>query len=176
MSLPPLPERLYLAVNRKGLHSRLCKFWPPSLVLKLTSSGPTVEKGLAALDSLYDLRNVIPGLISSSKMEDQEGDFNQARPTDKLTTSLERVLAASSIGTIETVYQCQPPNPPTRNHLPPASPPLHAFVAISIDSTDFRPGLVPYHGPIAQVARSSIGRNKITNSWTVVQGVFGGCY
>ena len=44
-----------------------------------TSSGPTVEKGLAALDSLYDLRNVIPGLISSSKMEDQEGELTQAR-------------------------------------------------------------------------------------------------
>ena len=71
-----------MVVNRKGLHSRLCKFWPPSLVLKLTSSGPTVEKGLAALDSLYDLRNVIPGLISSSKMEDQEGELPQARATD----------------------------------------------------------------------------------------------
>lgn len=48
----------------------------------LTSSGPTVEKGLAALDSLYDLRNVIPGLISSSKMEDQEGELPQACATD----------------------------------------------------------------------------------------------
>lgn len=36
-------------------------------------SGPTVEKGLAALDSLYDLRNVIPGLISSSQLSDQDG-------------------------------------------------------------------------------------------------------
>lgn len=42
------------------------------------SRGPTVEKGLAALDSLYDLRNVIPGLISSSNMQDQDGELNSS--------------------------------------------------------------------------------------------------
>lgn len=45
-------------------------------------SGPTVEKGLAALDSLYDLRNVIPGLISSSKLPDQEGEFSVPQRSD----------------------------------------------------------------------------------------------
>lgn len=38
-------------------------------------SGPTVEKGLAALDSLYELRNVIPGLITTSDLGDQEGEL-----------------------------------------------------------------------------------------------------
>ncbi|WRT64093.1 uncharacterized protein IL334_001022 [Kwoniella shivajii] len=40
-----------------------------------TTLGPTVERGLTALDSLYDLRNVIPGLMSSSDMNENDA-FN----------------------------------------------------------------------------------------------------
>jgi len=36
-------------------------------------SGPTVERGLTALDSLYELRNVIPGLLASSDLDPQAG-------------------------------------------------------------------------------------------------------
>ncbi|ORX34283.1 putative golgi-specific brefeldin a-resistance guanine nucleotide exchange factor 1 [Kockovaella imperatae] len=34
--------------------------------------GPTVERGLTALDSLYELRNVIPELMASSKLSERE--------------------------------------------------------------------------------------------------------
>ncbi|OCF55504.1 Sec7 domain-containing protein [Kwoniella mangroviensis CBS 10435] len=40
-----------------------------------TSLGPTVERGLTALDSLYELRNVIPGLIAKSGLGEHEA-FN----------------------------------------------------------------------------------------------------
>ncbi|WVR05849.1 hypothetical protein IAU60_002875 [Kwoniella sp. DSM 27419] len=40
-----------------------------------SSLGPTVERGLTALDSLYELRNVIPGLMSSSGRKEPEA-FN----------------------------------------------------------------------------------------------------
>ncbi|OXG34789.1 Sec7 domain-containing protein [Cryptococcus neoformans Bt120] len=39
------------------------------------SLGPAVERGLAALDSLYELRNVIPTLMSSNNLEEQQA-FN----------------------------------------------------------------------------------------------------
>lgn len=39
------------------------------------SRGPTVERGLAALDSLYELRNVIPQLLTSSSLSDHDGEF-----------------------------------------------------------------------------------------------------
>ena len=37
--------------------------------------GPTVERGLAALDSLYELRNLIPELMASSQLQGQEGEL-----------------------------------------------------------------------------------------------------
>ncbi|WWC66365.1 uncharacterized protein I206_100266 [Kwoniella pini CBS 10737] len=39
------------------------------------SLGPTVERGLTALDSLYELRNVIPGLMTSSGLNESDA-FN----------------------------------------------------------------------------------------------------
>ncbi|WVF70575.1 hypothetical protein IAT40_005367 [Kwoniella sp. CBS 6097] len=40
-----------------------------------SSLGPTVERGLTALDSLYELRNVIPGLMASSGLDEHHA-FN----------------------------------------------------------------------------------------------------
>ncbi|WVQ71161.1 hypothetical protein IAR50_000686 [Cryptococcus sp. DSM 104548] len=39
------------------------------------SLGPTVERGLSALDSLYELRNVIPAIMAASKLTEQQA-FN----------------------------------------------------------------------------------------------------
>ena len=43
------------------------------------SRGPTVERGLTALDALYELRNTIPGLMDKSEMTGQEGELNPFR-------------------------------------------------------------------------------------------------
>jgi brefeldin A-resistance guanine nucleotide exchange factor 1 len=40
--------------------------------------GPIVERGLAALDSLYELRNVIPGLMESSSLTKVDGKCTRA--------------------------------------------------------------------------------------------------
>lgn len=47
--------------------------------------GPTVERGLTALDSLYELRNTIPGLMTSSGLSGQEGQLCDSRRAQKLT-------------------------------------------------------------------------------------------
>jgi hypothetical protein len=70
-----------LADSKRGPNNLPCKSTASALKRDADCfSGPTVEKGLAALDSLYDLRNVIPGLIASSNMDDQEGEHRT--PTD----------------------------------------------------------------------------------------------
>lgn len=45
--------------------------------------GPTVERGIAALDSLYELRNVIPSLMESSSLSKVDGECfqYQGRPS-----------------------------------------------------------------------------------------------
>lgn len=41
-----------------------------------TTLGPTVERGIAALDSLYELRNVIPSLMESSSLSKVDGEHH----------------------------------------------------------------------------------------------------
>lgn len=38
-------------------------------------SGPTVERGLAALESLYELRNTIPELVKATSLPAGKGEF-----------------------------------------------------------------------------------------------------
>lgn len=72
--------------------------------------GPIVERGLAALDSLYDLRNVIPDLMKASSLTKVDG---KCCPKSSLLVadighSLEYLLAASAHGGRETLRQWQP--------------------------------------------------------------------
>lgn len=94
-----------------------------------------MEKGLAALDSLYELRNVIPGLIETSDLEGQEGALLITVLSKRVAdpTSLEYLLVAPSPRSVETVHQRQPTYTSTRDHLPTATTPLHPTIIFAVD-------------------------------------------
>jgi hypothetical protein len=45
------------------------------LIIREGYSGPTVERGLAALDTLFELKEQIPGLITASDKSAAEGEL-----------------------------------------------------------------------------------------------------
>lgn len=141
------------------------------------SSGPTVEKGLAALDSLYDLRNVIPGLVTTSDLADQEGESLCPDGVSLVADSfsLEHILAAASTRIVETVYQCEPTHPPTLHYLPTASTALYTTLFLSVDLSYFRSRPLPDHGRATQVAQPSTCRDSSTCIRITVQGLPSGC-
>lgn len=139
-------------------------------------SGPTVEKGLAALDSLYELRNVIPGLITTSDLGDQEGEprdlvFGDLR---LIKFSLEYILAPATACPVQTVHECQPTYPATRHHLSAATFALHTIIFFPINLSHLRSRLVPNHGRTAQIAKYRISRNPPPRFGAIVQSLFGG--
>jgi hypothetical protein len=73
MSLLLLRELLRLGEHSRGGEAvlvLLCEFDMPIIA---DDSGPTVERGLTALDALYELRNVIPNLDESSTLQGLDG-------------------------------------------------------------------------------------------------------
>jgi hypothetical protein len=61
-------------------------------------------------------------------------------------SSLEHILATTPFSALEAMYERKPPNPPTRHHLPPATPPLDPPITLSIYTTYIRQSTVPNHG------------------------------
>lgn len=59
--------------------------------------------------------------------------------------SMEHILATTPLSAFEAMYERQPPNSPTRNNLPPETPPFDPPITLSI-TTYFRQSPIPNHG------------------------------